>query len=73
MQAAAKSTDALVFRQNPMAWDEDWNRVSATGTADRANGFRSANQGCDFAIAEGLTGRDGTESIPDLPLEGSAD
>src|SRR5579872_3746672 len=71
-QAAAVACQLAVRADDPVAGNDDRNRVAAVRQPDGASGARQLDPARDLAVGDGLAEADGLQLSPDAPLERSA-
>jgi hypothetical protein len=69
LNATAVAGEPAVRPDDPMAWDNDADRVGAVGETDRANGCGMADSPGELPIGAGLAARDFAERPPHAELE----
>ena len=70
--SAAEAGERAVGADDPVAWDDDWNRVRAVGRSDGAFRTEMADSGGNLTVGSRLTVGDFAELGPDLPLKRAA-
>jgi len=69
VESSGKTSHVAIFADDPVAWNDDAQRIFARGRSCGANGFWRICPARQFAVADGLTERNQRNLPPDFTLE----
>jgi len=72
LQPSSVAGERTVGSYHAMTGDDDADRIGSIGQSYGAHGRRFSQSKSEFAVANGLSCRDGTQRLPDVLLEGGS-